>query len=260
MHPVAFEIAGWRVHWYGILVVAGFVAGLWTASRRGLRHGLAPELVADVGFWLMAGAIVGARLFHVISYWQEEFAGRPVWELFAIHHGGLVFYGGLVGASAATIVYARVKGVRLWNLADALAPSIALGQAFGRIGCWTNGCCYGRATALPWGIQYPEDHLTHGARVHPTQFYEAGFDLVLYGVLVWCHRQRRFEGQVFALYLMAYAVLRFGVEFLRGDYDRFYLGGWATPAQVVGVFVFGAGVVLYWRAAQAGSGPACGKA
>jgi phosphatidylglycerol:prolipoprotein diacylglycerol transferase len=260
MHRVAFEIAGWSIHWYGILVVAGFVAGLWTASRRGLRHGLAAETVADVGFWLMVGAIAGARLFHVVSYWREDYAGRPVWEVFAIHHGGLVFYGGLAGASLATILYARANGVRLWNLADALAPSIALGQAIGRIGCWTNGCCYGRITDLPWAIRFSADHATGGAGVHPTQFYEAGLDLLLYAGLALLHRHRRFEGQVFAGYLMAYAVLRFGVEFWRGDYNRLYLGGWATPGQVVGLLVLAAGIWLYRRGSGAVAAPAADAA
>lgn len=253
MCRVALEIGGWSIHWYGILVVAGFVAGLWTASRRAPLQGLAPETVADLGFWLMAGAIVGARLWHVVLYWREEFAPKPLWEMFAIHHGGLVFFGGLFGASLATIAYARAKSVRLWNLADVLAPSIPLGQALGRIGCWTEGCCYGQTTELPWAVRFPADHVTGGAPVHPTQLYEAGLDLLLYLALARAFRNRQFEGQVFALYLVGYAVLRFGVEFCRGDYETHYLGGWATPAQCVAVFVLAAGAFLYWHRRQSGA-------
>jgi phosphatidylglycerol:prolipoprotein diacylglycerol transferase len=163
-----------------------------------------------------------------------------------IHHGGLVFYGGLLGASLVTVWFARARGVPLWRLADTLAPSIALGQAVGRVGCLVNGCCYGLPTALPWGLHYPADHATCGVAVHPVQAYEALLDLGLYAALEWRHRHKRFDGQVFALYLIAYALLRGGVEFLRGDYEEKHLGGWATPAQLVGAILLPAGIWL-WR-------------
>jgi len=244
---VAFRVGSWSVHWYGILVATGFLAGLWTASRRGLRDGLPGELIADLGVWLMIGGIVGARVHHVVAYWQEEFAGQPWWEIFAIHHGGLVFYGGLLGASLATVFYARAKRLPLWRLADALAPSIPLGQAFGRLGCVFNGCCYGWPTGLPWAIRYPADHVTHGAGVHPTPLYEALANLVLYGALAWLYRRRQHPGQVFVLYLLSYGGLRFAVEFFRGDYSARYLGGWATPGQLVSLLVVGVGLWLRWR-------------
>ncbi|MHB9005994.1 MAG: prolipoprotein diacylglyceryl transferase [Limisphaerales bacterium] len=255
MHPLAIQIGPLSIHWYGILVAVGFLAGLWLADRRAPAHGLHAQVVGDVGIWLMVGAIVGARALHVISYWQEDFAHKPWWEMFAIHHGGLVFYGGLIGASLATVLYARVRAVPLWRLADVLAPSIPLGQFFGRLGCLMNGCCYGLPCALPWAIRFPEGRIRHETAVHPVQLYEAGFDLALYAFLAWQIRGRRFEGQTFALYLILYSIVRFGVEFFRGDYEVRYLGGWATPGQLASVVILAAGLSV-WRFRRApDSGP-----
>ena len=122
---------------------------------------LAGEKVLDLGPWLIVGAIIGARTLYVITFWKEQFAGEPIWEVFMVQKGGLVYYGGLIGASLACILYARIRKLGLWKLADVLAPSIALGYVFGRIGCLMNGCCYGRACDLPWHVTYPAGHPTH---------------------------------------------------------------------------------------------------
>lgn len=247
MHKIAFQFGGFTIYWYGVFVALGFLAGLWTASRRALRHGIRAESIVDLGPWLILGTLVGARGLYVLSYWREDFAGKPFWQVFNIRGGGLVFYGGLIGASLACVLYVRWKKLPLWKTADILAPSIALGHAFGRIGCLMNGCCYGRACALPWAIQFPYGHATYPNRVHPTEIYEAALDFVLYLFLAWLFRRKRFDGQIFALYLLCYAVLRAFVESFRGDYTTYYLGGHATPAQVLSIFIFMAGALL-WRA------------
>lgn len=245
MDPVAFQLGSFTLTWYGLLVAAGFVAGLWTASRRGLRDGIPGERILDLGPWLIAGAILGARTLYVVSYWQEQFAGRSVLEIFKVWQGGLVFYGGLIGASLATILYARLKSIPLWKLGDATAPSIALGYVFGRIGCLMNGCCYGRECHLPWAIRYPPDHHSHPLFVHPTQVYDSLLNLGFYLFLAWLYRRKRFDGQVFAAYLIGYAGLRSFVEFFRGDYPAHYLGGWATPAHILSLCILATGVALW---------------
>ncbi len=245
MEQVAFRIGSVAVYWYGILVAAGFLAGLWTATRRGRIYKIPGEVVADLGVWIMLGALVGARLFYVVSYWREDFAGRPIWDLFAIRNGGLVFYGGLAGACLATILFCRIKRIGLWNIADCMAPSIALGHALGRLGCLANGCCYGRPTDLPWAIHFPKDGLAGGAGVHPTQIYEAVLNMALYLGLARLYRHRKFEGQVFAAYLLCYALVRSLVELFRGDYGAHYLAGWITPAHLVSVLIAIAGFWLW---------------
>jgi phosphatidylglycerol:prolipoprotein diacylglycerol transferase len=137
----------------------------------------------------------------------------------------------------------------LWKLGDIMAPSIALGYVFGRIGCLMNGCCYGRECSLPWAIRYPEGHATHprGAAalpVHPTQIYDSLLSLSLYLFLAWLYRRKKFDGQVFATYLVCYAFTRSLVEMFRGDYPQHYLGGWATPAHLISIGILVAGAIL----------------
>ena len=259
MHPIAFQLGSLTITWYGVMVATAFLTGLWTASRRALATGISSEKVLDLGPWLIVGTIVGARALYVFSYWREQFAGQPITEVFMVWKGGLVFYGGLIGASLAAMLYARLKKLPLWRLADVLAPSIALGSVFGRIGCLLNGCCYGRECNLPWAIHFPAGHQTYPHGVHPTEVYDSLLNLVLYLALAWLYRRKKFDGEVFATYLIGYAVFRFIGEMFRGDYPQLYLGGWATPAQLVSMGILALGVVLWWVLARfkprvAGSG------
>jgi len=251
VHKIAFELGPLTIHWYGIFMVMGFGFGLWNASRRGMREKIHPETIFDCGTWLLIGAIAGARALYVVSYWGDivstahAHGHSPVVEIFMVQHGGLVYYGGLMGASAACVIFARRRRVSLWKLADVLAPGVALGSFFGRWGCLMNGCCYGRPTNLPWGVQFPPGHETYPQHVHPTEIYDSLLNLGLFAGLAWFYRHKKFDGQVFALYLVCYAVLRSFVEYFRGDYPMRYWGGWATPAQVVSVFTLLAGVAFW---------------
>jgi phosphatidylglycerol:prolipoprotein diacylglycerol transferase len=256
VHSIAFKLGGFSVHWYGILMATGFLAGLWTASRRAARDGVAGEKIADLVPWLIVGGILGARTLYVISYWREDFAAKPFPEIFMVQHGGLVFYGGLIGATLAAMIYIRRKKLPLWKVADILAPSIALGYVFGRIGCLMNGCCYGRACELPWAIHFPpspdswgvlQPHPTKGVGVHPTQIYDSLLNLGFYVFLAWLYRRKKFDGQVFAAYLVGYALIRSFVEYFRGDYPVHYLGGVATPAQVLSIGIIAGGLLLLFR-------------
>ena len=228
------------------MMALAFLAGLWTASRRGLHEGIAPETVLDLGPWLIIGGILGGRTLYVITFWHEQFAGKPFYEVFMVQKGGLVFYGGLIGSSLAYILYARLKKIALWKGADVLAPSIALGYFFGRIGCLMNGCCYGRVCDLPWAIHFPPGHDTYPNGVHPTEIYESLLNLGLYAALAWLYRHKKFDGQVFSAYLVCYALLRSFVEMFRGDYPAYqrHLSGWLTPAHLVSIGILAAGVVL----------------
>jgi phosphatidylglycerol:prolipoprotein diacylglycerol transferase len=245
MHPIAFHVGSFPVHWYGVMMGIAFLAGLWTAGRRGVRDGFAPEKIQDTATWLIVGAIVGARAVYVATYWNEQFAGRPLSEVFMVQHGGLVYFGGLIGAALACILFARIKKLPMWKLADVLAPSIALGSMFGRIGCLLNGCCYGRPCSLPWAIHFPPGHETYPNGVHPTEIYDALFNLALYVALAWLYRRKKFDGQVFAIYLLCYAVTRSIVELFRGDYTASHLHGGLTPAQLIGIGTFATGLALY---------------
>lgn len=234
------------------MMALAFGAGLWTATRRARLANVSPDAIADVTLWLMAGSIVGARVVYVTTYWQQEFADQPFSEVFMVQHGGLVFYGGLIGAFVTGIGYLLWKKLPVWKIADVLAPSIALGSVFGRIGCLLNGCCYGRACHLPWAITFPPGHETHpvglpGTPVHPTEIYDALLNLLLYAGLAWLFRRKKFDGQIIALYLVGYAICRFIVEFFRGDYPPDHIhAGLFTSAQLLSVPILAAGLALGW--------------
>lgn len=244
MHPVAIDLGSFKIHWYGILIAAGFLLGVWTAGRRGLRHGINPQHISDLAIWLLVGAIVGSRALHVISYWDAEFKGKPLWEVLNIRNGGLVFYGGLILAAIAGLIFVKIKALPFHKTADALAPSIALGSVFGRIGCLMTGCCYGRQCGQSWAVRFPEDHESHGLPVHPVQLYDSAANLLLYLGLAWLYRRKKFDGQVFAAFLIGYAVLRSTVELFRGDYQGGELRAGLTPAQVVSVGIAATGIAL----------------
>ena len=120
MHPIAFEFGPLTIYWYGVLVGLGCLAGLWTASRRGLLDGFPPDTVYDVGLWVLIGTVIGARALHVISYWDQEFAGRPWIAILNLRQGGLVFYGGFLGAAAGVLLFCAFKKEPLWRIADML--------------------------------------------------------------------------------------------------------------------------------------------
>ncbi len=265
MHPIAFNLGGLTVRWYGVMMAVAFLVGLWTAARRAPRAGLAAEKMYDLGIWLIVGGILGARLFYVVSYPDHVFdkplfPQAPWTEVFMVQRGGLVFYGGLIGAALACVLHARLRKLPLWRLADVLAPSIALGYAIGRIGCFLNGCCFGRLCDLPWAVRYPtqsdvwQRHFEAGwtaigepsAPVHPTQLYDALLSVALYAGLAVLFRRRRFDGQIFATYLMGYAIERGYVELFRGDYPPGHLHAGLTPAQLWSIVAFAGGAVLFW--------------
>jgi phosphatidylglycerol:prolipoprotein diacylglycerol transferase len=268
VHPIAFNLGSLPIRWYGVMMALAFFAGLWTAMRRARLANVSADVIADVTLWLMAGSIIGARFVYVTTYWKQEFTDQPFREVFMIQHGGLVFYGGLIGAAIAGAIYLHWKKLQVWKIADILAPSIALGSVFGRIGCLFNGCCYGRACDLPWAIRFPSGHETRGVPVHPTEIYDALLNFILYLVLAWLFRRAwapkiedgkskmekgfspssvRPAGQIFALYLVGYAICRFIVEFFRGDYPPDHIhAGLFTSAQILSGPILLAGVALWF--------------
>ncbi|MGI8966975.1 MAG: prolipoprotein diacylglyceryl transferase, partial [Limisphaerales bacterium] len=166
----------------------------------------------------------------------------------------LVFYGGFIGACLATIIYTQRKKIPIWKFADVLTPSLSLGHFFGRIGCLMTGCCFGKQCDLPWAITFPPGHETHPPEqpaipVHPTQIYESLLNLGLYFFLGWLYRRKKFDGQIFAVYLICYAVLRSFVEIFRADYkaNEYFFHGAISPGQAVSLAIVLAGIILFWK-------------
>lgn len=249
MRPILFQLGGFSLHTFGVLVALGFVSGIWIASRCARRTGIDPAAIQDLVIpWILMGGLVGARILYVVSYWDESFAGRPFAEVFQVWNGGLVFYGGLAGAIIVALWRIQSRGLPIWATADCLAPGIALGHVFGRLGCFLNGCCHGRPSDVPWAVRFPKGTIPGDAAVHPAQLYEATLNLALCAFLAWLHRRRRFDGMVFAAYLVLYACIRVVTEWFRGDYGYRSnpLGGVFTPGTSASLAPMVAGIALWF--------------
>jgi phosphatidylglycerol:prolipoprotein diacylglycerol transferase len=215
MHPILFQLGPFTLRTYGAFMALSFVLGITLALRLNRRAGRPDEPLLDLSTVIMVGAVIGARALYVTVMWPQ-YAQSPL-DIFKVWEGGLVYYGGLIGASAAAYYWMRRKAMPLWAYSDVLAPALALGQVTGRTGCFFNGCCYGREDHVH-GLIFPAlgDNVPH----LPVMLYEAAFCLLLAGALYAYWPRRKFDGQVFWLYVTAYALWRFGIEFLRGDAER----------------------------------------
>lgn len=246
MHPVLLKFGPFTIYSYGVAMVAAYLLGTFLATRHARRlppaaQALPPEHVTDFCLVGLLSGIIGGRLFYLVVAW-EYFQDHPL-EWMAIWHGGLVWYGGLLGGLLGGWWYARRHRLMFLPLLDQLVPVIALGHAIGRLGCFFNGCCYGRPTQAWYGVWFPG----HDTAVIPTQLLEAGGLLVLAALLWGRQRKPTAPGQLFGGYLLGYALLRGAVELFRGDQPR--VAGWTLPQLIsVGLFVAGLGLVLRpWR-------------
>ncbi|MBN1283333.1 MAG: prolipoprotein diacylglyceryl transferase [Proteobacteria bacterium] len=254
MYPVLFKIplfGGVTVYSYGVMVAAGFVAALAWINYASRRRGQDVARAMDLAFYIILAAILGSRIMHVAVSERERFLNDPLMML-RIWEGGLVFYGGLIAALAVSLWYIRRHRMPALVICDIFSPAIALGHAIGRIGCFLAGCCYGRVCeGRPWySVVFPHDPHTFappGLPLYPTQLIESAGEFVIFGILVAVGRHRRFDGQVFACYLMLYAVLRAFNELLRGDAERgFLIEPWLSTSCFISIITFAAGAAVFW--------------
>ncbi|MEM6558573.1 MAG: prolipoprotein diacylglyceryl transferase [Myxococcota bacterium] len=256
MHPVLFEIFGFPIHVYGVLIAGGFLLAMNLSRRQAAREGEDPEQLADIAFLALVAGIVGARVVFVFTK-IDEYMRNPL-DVFLFWRGGVVFYGGFIGAALMIIYYCRKHRLDYFKIVDILIPYLAMGHAFGRLGCLAAGCCFGKPTELPWGIEFPINSMAHAQQqndllvsshehplpVHPTQLYEAGIEICLFGFLLWFRTRKRFHGQLFLAWLALYAVLRSVIEVLRGDKERGLYYGLST-SQWISLVVAATAVVLF---------------
>ena len=268
------------VHTYGILVAAGFLVAMSMAARAAERSGLDREKVLDLSFGILIAAMVGSRVLFIIVNWGEY--AHDLLGIFQFWKGGLVFYGGFIGAVLFSLWYMRRNGMPFLQYADALGPTVAIGQALGRLGCFAAGCCWGGACDVhyPFAARFPPESLAYQSQVatqaitagapstipiHPTQLYEALGCALIFLFLTYWRSRKRFHGELLALYLMLYAPLRAAVETFRGDEERGrvfnFLGGWAQHAwwnlstsELISIGIFAAGVAIYLKQSRRAAG------
>ena len=315
---------GFPLHTYGLMLMAGFAAAILVAARLAQREWGGAEGVRrrndvmDLAVWVVLGGIGGSKILFIIvtpKDFLDALASGNLWKVLAALGGGFVFYGGLIGAALAVWWFCRARKINFLRLADIIVPTVALGQAFGRLGCFSAGCCWGKPTSmhLPWAVRFPGsgraldlfgqhtagsiawdsqaretgrwviestgqvfDHAVPGAMrvsdwvaqhgttlpIHPTQLYESLAQLILFVLLMIARRYRRFHGQILALYLIGYAIIRTTVELFRGDFERgtlhklieqVPLDAWwnISTSQFISLVMFALGVTLLVRRSSA---------
>lgn len=242
MHPVLFHLGPLPIYTYGFCVGLGVLLAVFLMRRQSAREKWTHEEVLDLAVFFTLASFIGARLFYVIQH-GDYFMGRPM-EVFKVWEGGIVFYGGAIGALLFLLFYTQKKNWFYLKVTDFLAPYVFLAHAFGRIGCFLNGCCYGRITDLPWAVQYP----FLPDPVHPVQIYSAVFDFIAFIFLLCVHARKKYDGQTTLAYFLIYGAGRFLLEDFRGDNPSFLME--LTLPQLVSVaFVLLASLsyFLYFR-------------
>jgi phosphatidylglycerol:prolipoprotein diacylglycerol transferase len=250
MHPrlltiPSFDLLGrtlgpFTLHTYGVLLAVAFLAGLFVASRQAKRADLEPGRITDLAVWVLIAGLVGAKALLVGVEWSY-FARNPK-DVFSIFQSGGVFYGGLLAGIAVAALLARRYRLPGWATADVLAPGVAIGQSIGRLGCFSAGCCWGKATTVPWAVTFTDVYAARqvgtpiDTALHPSQLYESFAVFLIFLFLLWLAPRKRFNGAVTLAYVALYSAVRFVLEFWRGDAERgTWFGHTISTSQLIAV-------------------------
>jgi phosphatidylglycerol:prolipoprotein diacylglycerol transferase len=262
MYPELFKIGNFPINTYGVFLALAFLCAILIAVKLAARDGLPREKIYDLCLWMLVSSLIGSKVLMLFT--EPEYRDHPsqLLSLDFLRSGG-VFYGGLIAAILAGYLLMRRYKLPWWKTADACAPGIAIGNFFGRQGCFAAGCCWGKPTTLPWGVKFSE--LGHeitgvpvGVPLHPTQLYESFAMLLVFVFLLWLHKRRLFEGQVILFYALLYSLVRFSIEFFRDDPRGDVFGltsatGLSTSQLISIVIGIGSLILLFnrWRKASA---------
>ena len=275
MFPILFRIplpgiGPVTIHTYGVLLVAAFLVAITVARRLARREEIDTDRIVDLGVYAILGGLVGAKLLLLVvdrDFYSRQFAnimadgggnvgaalsglgsagafiGTLVEMALSLLQASGVFYGGLIAGVLVALWYMRRTGMPVWRSADVAAPAIAVAHAFGRVGCFAAGCCYGIPTELPWGVTFTDSYsgtlvgVPLNIALHPTQLYSVAGNLSIFAFLLWFYPRKQFDGQVFWVYALTYGVFRFVVEFWRGDPRGAIFGGTLSTSQFVAILM-----------------------
>jgi phosphatidylglycerol:prolipoprotein diacylglycerol transferase len=254
LFPHLFEFGRFFLPTYGFLVASGVLLGLWMSVRNARFQGIDPEKVWNLGIIVVLCGIVGAKILYIVNDWSryKENLG-DIFSLNTLQAGG-VFSGGLVAALLAAAWYIRRSHLPALATVDCFAPGLALGHAIGRLGCFSAGCCYGKATQAWWGVVFTNPLANQlvgtplGVHLHPTQLIEAVAEVLNFMLLSWLIQRKKCDGQVFGTFMILYGIARFFIEFLRGDPGRGEVfGGLITGTQLISILLVIGGTLMWLR-------------
>ncbi len=255
MYRTLFELGPLSVHTYGVMLAIAFWLGIELSARAARKHDIDETRIIDLGIIILISSVVGSRLLYVLTHFSEYESDRL--GIFRVWEGGLVFYGGLIAGIVLGIGYLMRKKMPVLRVTDLLAPQLALGIALARVGCFLNGCCFGKASDLPWACEFPPDSqagsVMAGTTIHPTQVYSAIANFIIFIILRrMLHRSYR-PGTVFGSLLVLYGGWRFVIDNLRHYEEHMrvgVLGGSLTFNQIASIIMIVAGLLLLLRVRQ----------
>jgi len=259
MHPILFRIGHFPIGTYGLLLALGFFLALGLAQWLARREGIAPEQISDLAITLLLAGIIGSKLLMVVVDLASGVSPAAVFDLGYLRAGGAV-HGGIIGATLAFFWRVRRLKLPVAVTLDCLTPALALGQAVGRLGCFSAGCCYGTACGLPWAVTFtdPTARSFSGTPLdlplHPVQLYTFLANLLVMALLLGFRRRRRFAGQISACYFILEGAGRILTEHWRGDLDRGFLLGvpWLSTGRLTSAMfiVFGCSLLAWFSRAR----------
>jgi prolipoprotein diacylglyceryl transferase len=238
MNPVAFEVFGIAIRWYGIFISSGMIIAIFLTLRWAKPLGYTDNDIIDLALVVLPSAIIGARLYYVL--FNLEYYQGDIMEMINIRGGGMAIHGGVFAGILSGYIFTKIRKLNSWQLADIIAPVLVLAQAIGRWGNFANGEAHGGPTDLPWGI------VVDGVKVHPTFLYESVWNLGVFALLVLFRKHKKFEGEIMCWYGVLYSLGRFWIEGLRTDSLMFF--GLRTAQLVsLGLILICGGLIVYNR-------------
>ena len=268
MHPSIFSLGPIAIKSYGLMLAVAFMAGIILAARRASKAGENPDHIYNMSVWLVLSALFGARLYYVVTHYSE-FRARPeitgltkvlmelrnmFWPVGVdgvVGINGLVLYGGFIGATLTAALYMYKYRLSIPIYMDLMAPSLGLGIFFTRIGCFLNGCCFGKPTKSVFGLIFPFDSAAgyhyHNIHIHPSQLYQSLMGLVIFGTLLYLERHKKFDGFLALLFFMFYAVARFIADFFRYYESHLTLSGLSHNQLLsIVIFIIAGGLLIFF--------------
>ncbi len=245
MFPVLFEIFNFEIRSYGVLIAAGILAGVFFAGKETRRRNLPDGIMAEfIPYGVIFGLLL-SRLVYVFTH-IDYFISHPAQTL-NFRAGGLNFFGGLAGGFITALIYLKIRKILFRPFADCAAVALPAALFFGRIGCFLNGCCHGIPSKLPWAVTYanPRSSAVLHTPVHPTQLYEAGGNLLIFGLLWAIRKKKMSDGTLFSLFLLLYSLMRLFLERIRADTLAYITPGFAWTELFFIVIMASAAIIIF---------------
>lgn len=257
MHETLIDAGWFQIRSYGFMLALSFLGGIYLATRRARHRGISPQTILDLSVFIILAAVVGSRFLYVVFHLEDY--SNPL-MIFALWEGGATFYGGLILAIIASVLFTHHKKLRFLQVADIIAPSIALGMAVTRIGCFLSGCCYGKPTEAPWGVVFPPTcpagqsaagiARTLGVdavHLHPTQLYSSLYGWLILALLLLIEPRLRKSGALFGLLMVLAGVARFTVDFFRYFEENSRTVAGLSVSQIVALGLIAVGLYFMMR-------------